>query len=214
MVYLMTSMYLGDQLSWLEHLPYKQGVIGSSPISPTIFVAEIAQLVEQLICNQQVPGSSPGFGTIFFGEVAKRLNATDCKSVLIEFDGSNPSLSTTYDIASQPSGKASDFDSDMRQFESNRGSHFFRYDLLAQLVEHLTFNQRVMSSNLIQVTMCLSGGIGRRTGLKILRESTLVPVQVRPQAPLKNFPISVSNRFTEEYPSLVEGTGLENREVV
>ena len=55
-----------------------------------------------------------------------------------------------------------------------------KYDLLAQLVEHLTFNQRVMSSNLIQVTMCLSGGIGRRTGLKILRESTLVPVQVRP----------------------------------
>ena len=27
---------MGDQLSWLEHLPYKQGVIGSSPISPTI----------------------------------------------------------------------------------------------------------------------------------------------------------------------------------
>ena len=60
------STYLGDQLSWLEHLPYKQGVTGSSPISPTIFSAEIAQLVEQLICNQQVPGSSPGFGTIFF----------------------------------------------------------------------------------------------------------------------------------------------------
>ena len=88
--------------------------------------AEIAQLVEQLICNQQVTGSSPVFGTIFFGEVAKRLNATDCKSVLIEFDGSNPSLSTTFQfnskIASQPSGKASDFDSDTRQFESNRGS--------------------------------------------------------------------------------------------
>ena len=50
---------------------------------------------------------------------------------------------------------------------------------------------------------CLSGGIGRRTGLKILRDSTLVSVQVRPQAPLM-----------EEYPSLVEGTGLENREVV
>ena len=28
--------HMGDQLSWLEHLPYKQGVIGSSPISPTI----------------------------------------------------------------------------------------------------------------------------------------------------------------------------------
>ena len=30
---------------------------------------------------------------------------------------------------------------------------------------------------------CFSGGIGRRTGLKILRESNLVPVQVRPEAP-------------------------------
>ena len=30
---------------------------------------------------------------------------------------------------------------------------------------------------------CLSGEIGRRTGLKILRESNPVPVQVRPQAP-------------------------------
>ena len=59
-------------------------------------------------------------------------------------------------------------------------ANYLLFDLLAQLVEHLTFNQRVMSSNLIQVTMCLSGGIGRRTGLKILRESTLVPVQVRP----------------------------------
>lgn len=30
---------------------------------------------------------------------------------------------------------------------------------------------------------CPSGGIGRRTGLKILRDLTLVPVQVRPWAP-------------------------------
>ena len=50
--------------------------------------------------------------------------------------------------------------------------------------------------------ICLSGGIGRRTGLKILRESNPVPVQVRPEAP-----------FMEKYPSLVEGTGLENQEV-
>ena len=51
--------------------------------------------------------------------------------------------------------------------------------------------------------MCLSGEIGRRTGLKILRESNPMPVQVRPQAPF----------ILEKYPSLVEGTGLENREV-
>ena len=55
---------------------------------------------------------------------------------------------------------------------------------LAQLVEHLTFNQRVVSSNLARDTiyylLCLSGEIGRRTGLKILRESNPMPVQVRP----------------------------------
>ena len=53
-----------------EHLPYKQRVIGSSPIGPIlryIFYirrddADVAQLAEQLICNQQVIGSSPIIG--------------------------------------------------------------------------------------------------------------------------------------------------------
>ena len=63
---------MGDQLSWLEHLPYKQGVTGSSPVESTIY-AEIAQLVEQLTCNQQVTGSIPVFGTTWGdSEVAKR----------------------------------------------------------------------------------------------------------------------------------------------
>ena len=43
-----------------EHLPYKQRVIGSSPIGP--IYADVAQLAEQLICNQQVIGSSPIIG--------------------------------------------------------------------------------------------------------------------------------------------------------
>ena len=46
-----------------EHLPYKQRVIGSSPIGPTN--ADVAQLAEQLICNQQVFGSSPNIGISF-----------------------------------------------------------------------------------------------------------------------------------------------------
>ena len=72
-IYVLTYVNLDAQLSWLEHLPYKQGVIGSSPIASTIN-AEIAQLVEQLTCNQQVAGSSPAFGTINWGgsEVVKR----------------------------------------------------------------------------------------------------------------------------------------------
>ena len=70
--------------------------------------------------------------------------------------------------------------------------------LLAQSVEHLTFNQRVPGSNpgqatillIIVLVLCLSGEIGRRTGLKILRESNPVPVQVRPQAPFGEIPKS------------------------
>ena len=54
-----------------EHLPYKQRVIGSSPIGPTKLwfiqsYADVAQLAEQLICNQQVFGSSPNIGIFLF----------------------------------------------------------------------------------------------------------------------------------------------------
>ena len=41
-----------------EHLPYKQRVIGSSPIAPTIF-ARVAQLVERYLAKVNVAGSSP-----------------------------------------------------------------------------------------------------------------------------------------------------------
>ena len=44
-----------------EHLPYKQGVTGSSPVGP--IDADVAQLAEQLTCNQQVIGSSPIVGS-------------------------------------------------------------------------------------------------------------------------------------------------------
>ncbi len=48
-------------------------------------------------------------------------------------------------------GKARDFDSRMRWFESSRPSHL--YDPLAQLVEHLTFNQGVPRSSRGWVTI-------------------------------------------------------------
>ena len=84
-----------------EHLPYKQGVIGSSPIAPTIPAehrqyAGIAQLVEQLICNQQVGGSSPSASSIRYGGVPEWLKGADCKSVGSAYIGSNPISSTKY----------------------------------------------------------------------------------------------------------------------
>ena len=50
-----------------EHLPYKQGVTGSSPVNPTIKTehAGVAQLAEQLTCNQQVVGSIPITSSIY-----------------------------------------------------------------------------------------------------------------------------------------------------
>ena len=82
-----------------EHLPYKQRVIGSSPIGP--IYADVAQLAEQLICNQQVIGSSPIIGFIqfnielYYGQIPEWPKGTDCKSAATCFDGSNPSLPIT-----------------------------------------------------------------------------------------------------------------------
>ena len=49
-----------------------------------------------------------------------------------------------------PSGKARDFDSRIRWFESGHPSHLF--DPLAQLAEHLPFKQGVRGSNPRRVT--------------------------------------------------------------
>ena len=51
----------------------------------------MAQLAEQLICNQQVIGSSPIIG--FYGWIPEWPKGADCKSVVDDFEGSNPSPS-------------------------------------------------------------------------------------------------------------------------
>ena len=58
---------LGSIAQLGEHLPYKQGVTGSSPVGP--IDADVAQLAEQLTCNQQVIGSSPIVGFWTFSSV-------------------------------------------------------------------------------------------------------------------------------------------------
>ena len=66
--------------------------------------AGVAQLAEQLICNQQVAGSSPITSSIensiklLRGWVPERPKGADCKSAVTDFDGSNPSPSTTFFI--------------------------------------------------------------------------------------------------------------------
>ena len=59
-----------------------------------LILADMAQLAEQLICNQQVNGSSPFVGFIQYGWIPERPKGADCKSVVDDFEGSNPSPST------------------------------------------------------------------------------------------------------------------------
>ena len=64
----------------------------------------MAQLAEQLICNQQVNGSSPLIGLALVykltlnGWFPEWPKGADCKSVVDDFDGSNPSPSTEVDV--------------------------------------------------------------------------------------------------------------------
>ena len=81
--------------------------------------------------------------------------------VALEAEGSNPFIhpilvssvkcpcSLAAYIGMSPSGKAPDFDSGIRRFESCHPSH----DPLAQLAEQLPFKQWVWSSNLQRVTI-------------------------------------------------------------
>ena len=60
---IVTTIVVGVQLSWLERLPVTQEVASSSLVTPAITYAALAHLVEQLTCNQQVIGSTPISGT-------------------------------------------------------------------------------------------------------------------------------------------------------
>ena len=42
-------LYMGDELSWLEHLPCTQGVIGSNPISSTKNNGEVIDMMDKQI---------------------------------------------------------------------------------------------------------------------------------------------------------------------
>ena len=98
-------------------------------------------------------------------------------------------------IGLQPSGKATDFDSVMRWFESSQPSHF------AEVVQwqNTTLPRwgsrvRIPSSAPRFLRYCRGGGTGRRTGLKILRQVTTVPVRFRSSAPFIDAPVAQLDR--------------------
>ena len=53
------AKYYGGLAQLGEHLPYKQRVSGSSPLTSILILEPLAQSVEHLTFNQRVAGSNP-----------------------------------------------------------------------------------------------------------------------------------------------------------
>ena len=60
-----------------EHLPYKQGVIGSSPIVPTKY-GLVVQLVRMLACHARGRGFESHPGRHYFAGVAQLVEQLTC----------------------------------------------------------------------------------------------------------------------------------------
>ena len=72
-----------------EHLPYKQRVSGSIPLTSTYFFESLAQSVEHLTFNQRVRGSNP-LWLIYIAGVAELADAPDLGSGAARRGGSSP----------------------------------------------------------------------------------------------------------------------------
>ena len=81
----------------------------------------------------------------------------------------SPHFTDSANVGVSPSGKAPDFDSGTRRFKSCHPSHFC--DPLAQLVEHLTFNQVVRSSTLRRITIFSSADADLCAGVAELADA-------------------------------------------
>ena len=126
---------------------------GGKEYSGAVFVERcgaVAQLVEHYVRNVGVEGSNPFCSTKApsgdgRGGVAKWPTASDCKSDLYEFDGSNPSPTTTFQTPVSP---------------CDRGG--FLYSSLLLPYFPLSFRGKVVS------TLCLGGITGMVRGVNLV----------------------------------------------
>ena len=113
----------------------------------------VVQLAERQIVALEVKGSTPLDHPIFIYPLGCRQVVRHWILIptLRRFESYHPShyTPTKTDIGVSPSGKAQDFDSCIRRFKSCHPCQKFnnRHGLLAQSVEHLTFNQGVPGSS-------------------------------------------------------------------
>ena len=85
-----TRRYQRGSLAQLgEHLPYKQGVTGSSPVTPTNFFGQVVQLVRMPACHAGGRQFEPDLGRQYGGcrQVAK---PPGCGSGIRGFESHHP----------------------------------------------------------------------------------------------------------------------------
>ena len=109
-----------------------------------------------------------------YGDCGEVVNALDCGSDIRGFDShQSPHKKMGYGQVV----KASDFDSVIPSSNLGSPAIFYDYDPLAQLVEHLTFNQRVRRSNRLRVTIFYAGMAKLADALDL--GSSVIDVQVQ-----------------------------------
>ena len=173
----------GRSAVWLAHLLWEQGVEGSNPFAPTIETgAGIAQLARAMAFQAVGRGFESRFPLHFSGacssvgqsngllsrgsrvrilpgapvenmvSVVQLVRALDCGSRCWGFK--SPRSPQKQMSARSSVDRVTDFGSVGRGFESCRARHIkVHFGLLAQLVEQLTLNQRVVGSSPSQSTI-------------------------------------------------------------
>ena len=116
----------------------------------------MAQLAEQLTCNQQVIGSSPIVG-LYYGGIPEWPKGADCKSVVKDFEGSNPSPSILFTYSYAQIAQSVEQRTENPRVAGSipalgtrfnkKFTYFAEHGLLAQAVEHWTFNPGVPGSS-------------------------------------------------------------------
>ena len=95
--------YNGSIAQLGEHMPYKHGVTGSSPVVPTIYLARWCSRLARQPVTLEVDGSSPFRVAIYAGEQSKRSAQHASVAQSVEQGTENPRV-----VGSIPTGGTMD----------------------------------------------------------------------------------------------------------
>jgi hypothetical protein len=155
--------------------------VGSIPTIPVKIYGDCGEVVNTADCGSAIRGfdshQSPlvlNFCQVFYGDCGEVVNTADCGSATRGFDSHQSPLLINFGVS--PSGKATDFDSVMRWFESSYPSFSLveKICIIIWRYSQVVRQRSAKPSSPVQIRLppckiilCRRGGIGRRAGLKI-----------------------------------------------